>query len=226
MECMMVNEFFFFADIFLVIGFAIGAACVGKSALTAFIALNAVLANLFVVKQMELFGLIVTCSDVFAVGSILGLNLLQEFFGKDAAKQAIKISFCSLVLFILVSQIHLWYVPAVLDRTHAAFTVILSSSSRIVAASIAVYFFVQKIDVLLFQWLQKIFSGRKLALRMGISLILTQFIDTVLFTFAGLYGLVSSVCGVIAISFMVKCLVIVCGAPLGALSRKFRKETV
>ena len=132
------NEIFFLMQILLVIGFSIGAVRIGAPALTALVALNGVLANLFVVKQMELFGLTVTCSDVFAIGSILGLNLLQEHFGKEAAEKAIKISFFSLVFFVLVSQIHLWYAPASADRTHNAFEAILSSAPRIVLASVFV----------------------------------------------------------------------------------------
>ncbi|MBI5272782.1 MAG: queuosine precursor transporter [Chlamydiia bacterium] len=216
----MLNEIFFFIQILLVIGFSVGAVRLGSQALVALVALNGVLANLFVVKQMDLFGLTVTCSDVFAVGSILGLNLLQEYFGKEAAQRAVKISFFSLLFFVAVSQIHLWYVPASTDQAHSAFAAILVSTPRIVAASVFVYFLVQKLDVSLFGWMKRRFEGRLLVFRMGISLVLTQFIDTVLFSFLGLYGIVSSMMAVIGVSFIVKCCVIFCSAPLAALSRR------
>ncbi len=206
---------------FLVIGFAIGAARVGKTALAVLIALQGVLANLFVVKQMDLFGMTVTCSDVFAVGCIVGLNLMQEHFGKEAAKKSIAISFFSMVFFVITSQLHLWYTPSLHDLAHPAFAQILSSTPRIVLASISVFFLVQKFDVFFFGWLKNLLSGRYLALRMGISLLLSQFIDTVLFTYLGLYGIVTSVWEVIAVSFAVKCLVIGCSAPLAAFSKRF-----
>ncbi len=220
------NEIFFLMHILLVIGFSIGAVRLGANALAALVALEGVLANLFVVKQMELFGLTVTCSDVFAIGSILGLNLLQEHFGKEAAQKTIKVSFFSMIFFVLVSQIHLWYAPAPADRTHSAFEAILSSAPRIVLASVFVYYLVQKIDVALFGRLKNWFGGRRLGLRMGISLLFTQFIDTVLFSFLGLYGLVASMFDVIAVSFLVKCLIIGGCAPLAALSRRFVKDVV
>jgi uncharacterized PurR-regulated membrane protein YhhQ (DUF165 family) len=61
---------------------------------------------------------------------------------------------------------------------------------------------------------------------MGISLVFTQWIDTVLFSFLGLFGLVESIFSVIAVSFAVKCLVIGMSAPLVALSRRFSVKEV
>ena len=217
----MANEIFFLLQVFLVIGFTIGAARIGLNALAALVALEGVLANLFVVKQMELFGLTVTCSDVFAVGSIIGLNLMQEQFGKEAAKKTIGISFFAMAFFVLVSQIHLWYAPSPQDQTHSAFVQILESTPRIVLASILVFFLVQKFDVMFFGWLKALFNGRRLGLRMGASLIVSQFIDTILFSFAGLYGIVASIFDVIVISLAVKCIVIGCSAPLAAFSKRF-----
>ncbi len=226
MLCSVMNESIFAAHIFLMIAFTVAAARLGSAALSTLIALYGILANLFVVKQMTLFGLTVTCSDVFAVGTIFGLNLLQEYFGVEAARSAIKISFFSMVFFVLASQAHLCYLPASVDQTQPAFVSILSQTPRIVFASIAVYFLVQKIDVALFGHLKKLFRDRFLALRLGISLLITQGIDTVLFTFAALYGLGFSLGDVIVVSFTIKCLVIGCSAPLGALSSRFLKRSV
>jgi queuosine precursor transporter len=220
----MANEIFFLTQVLVVLGFTIGAARIGQSALTALVSLQGVLANLFVVKQMELFGLQVTCSDVFAVGCIVGLNLMQEHFGKEAAKKTVVISFFSMVFFVLVSQIHLWYAPSPKDMAHPAFSQILTWTPRIVIASIAVFFLVQKIDVLFFGYLKRRFSGRHLWLRMGASLFLSQAIDTVLFSFAGLYGIVAAIFDVILVSFAVKCLVIGCSAPIASLSKRFMAE--
>ncbi|MBU6446498.1 MAG: queuosine precursor transporter, partial [Verrucomicrobia bacterium] len=114
------NELIFFLHIWIVLAFALGALRLGQAALTAFIGLQGVLANLLVVKQMSLFGLTVTCSDVFSIGGILSLNLLQEYFGKDAAKRAVNISLGALLFFALMSQIHLFYQPAPFDATHGA----------------------------------------------------------------------------------------------------------
>lgn len=215
------NEILFFTHVLIVVGFALAAVRIGQNALIAFIVLQAILANLFVVKQMDLLGFTVTCSDVFAVGGILGLNLLQEYFGKEAALKAIKISFFYMVFFIVMAQFHLWYIPSAGDAAHGAFSLILAATPRIVLASLVVYFLVQKLDVLLFGWLRKIFNGAQVGLRIGISLVITQFIDTILFSFLGLYGLVSSIFDVIFMSFAIKCLIIFCSTPFISFSKRW-----
>lgn len=149
------NEALFFFHVLAALVFLGLAVRMGKMALGVYVALSGVLANLFVVKQIELFGLHATASDVFAVGGILGLNLLQELFGIQAAKQAVRASLFALVLFACMSQIHLLYNPSLFDVTQGAFTAILVAAPRIVAASIGVYALVQRVDILFFFPAQK-----------------------------------------------------------------------
>ncbi len=221
---MFANEILFFTHTFLVIGLVLIASRLGKAALIGLIALQAVFANLFVVKQMSLFGFSVTCSDVFAIGGILGLNLLQERYGREEANKAIKASFLGLVFFMAMSKFHLWYAPIAADLTQGAFEQILSQTTRISTASIAVYFIVQKIDLRLFGYLQALFSGKYLPLRVGVSLCLTQALDTVLFSFLGLYGLVDSIFDVIVVSFFIKCIIISCSSFFVAFAKRVLKN--
>jgi uncharacterized integral membrane protein (TIGR00697 family) len=220
------NEILFFIHIFLVIGLVLGSLRMGKNALISMIVLQAVFANLFVVKQISLFGFSVTCSDVFSIGGILGLNLLQEYHGRSEANTALKASFFGLLFFMVMSKVHLLYTPLAADTTQEAFIQILSHTIRISCASIGVYFVVQKLDLRLFQFLQSLFGKSYLPLRIGISLVLTQFLDTILFSFFGLYGLVVSLFDVIAVSFLLKCMIISCSSFFVAFVKKVEKKNV
>ena len=71
------NELIFLFHLVISLIFLGLAIRLGKIALGLYIGLSGVLANLFVVKQVQLFGLNATASDVFVIGGILGLNLLQ-----------------------------------------------------------------------------------------------------------------------------------------------------
>ncbi len=210
------NEIIFIFHIVAVVGFGFGALRLGKEALVAWVAFQAVLANLFVIKQIGFFGFEVTCSDVFAIGSILGLNLLQEYFGKESGRKAIWICFYILAFFAAMSQIHLFYLPSVHDQTHAAFYTILQPAPRLLLASVGVFFFVQQVDLKLYAKLKKL----PLPLKNGISLVLSQLIDTVLFSYFGLYGNVASMFDIIVISFMIKVIVVFCMTPFVALTRR------
>ena len=110
------NLFFFFHALFIGIC-ALIALRLGQCALVAFISVQSILANLFVLKQIAFFGLTATCSDAFIVGGVLGLNLLQEYFGKKAALRAIWTSFFLMLFYAVVSHIHLMYIPRITDTT-------------------------------------------------------------------------------------------------------------
>lgn len=198
------NELLFLLQTLLIIGFAIGALKLGRGALTAWVAVLALIANLFVIKQITLAGFHVTASDSFMIGSVLGLNFLQEYFGKEDARKATWITFFFLLFFAVVSQIHLLYEPSPYDTTQSSFQTILSVSPRLFIASMTVFFIVQQLDVAFFAFLKDRFPQRSFASRTTASLVLSQFLDTLLFSFAGLYGIVGSIVDIIFVSFCVK----------------------
>ena len=119
------NEILFLSHICAIFAVTIVSLRLGKEALIGWICLQAILANLFVLKQMLLFGFEVTCSDVFAVGSIFGLNLLQEFFGKESARRAILVAFFLLFALGAMSLFQIAYLPSGGDMAHPHFQALL-----------------------------------------------------------------------------------------------------
>lgn len=202
------NELLFFLQTLLIVGFVFGALKLGKSALISWVAIQALIANLFVLKQISLFGFNVTASDAFAIGSLLGLNFLQEFHGKEEAQKATWICFFFMLFFAFVSQLHLLYIPSQYDTSHAAFYEILSQSPRLIFASMGVFFIVQRIDIRFFAFLKRSFPSWSFSFRVAIALVVSQCLDTVLFSFVGMYGIVASIFDIIMISLAIKFLVI------------------
>lgn len=213
------NETIFFFHVLLVFLFALGAVKLGKEALIAWICLQAVLANLFVIKQISFFGFNITCSDVFAIGSILSLNLLREYFSQEAASKALKICLFCMLFFVAMAQLHLSYQASIYDTSDSAYKIILCQSPRLLCASIAVFFFVQKIDLLLFHWLKQ--RNIPLFIRNGFSLSASQLLDTVLFTCLGLWGIIDSLLDIMLVSFVIKLLIIALLNPVTALIRRW-----
>ena len=204
------NELIFFTQTLLIIGFVLGAFRLGKEALVAWVSIQALIANLFVLKQIHLFGLEVTASDAFAIGSLVGLNFLQEYFSREEANKATKICFFFMLFFALVSQLHVLYQPSSYDNTQSAFLTLLTLSPRLLIASLSVFFIVQQVDIRFFAFLKTKLPKAGFALRTGIALVFSQFLDTVLFSFLGLYGVVASVSSIIIMSSLIKMIVIFC----------------
>lgn len=192
----------------------------GKESLFVWLSLLAVFMNLFVLKQITLFGLHVTASDALSVGYLLGLNLIQEFFGTKQARKSIWISFFSSILFLVLSSIHLAYRPNEFDHTQEHFIVLLASMPRFILASLTSFLIVQLIDLAFFSFLKEKLQGKYLTLRMIAALILFQSLDTILFSYLGLYGLVASIRDVIFLSLFVKGILILCTTPFVAFSKR------
>lgn len=219
----MFNELVFLIHIILIASFCLSALAIGPSALITAIAMQGVFSNLFVTKQITLLGLSVTCSDAFTVGSILGLNLLQEYYGKVVTRKAIFISFFTVLSYLILSQIHLLYIPNQFDAMQPHFMQILHLMPRITIASALVYLSAQAFDAMLFGFLKHFFRDKFPATRSAISMICSQLLDTVLFSFLALYGVVGSIWNVIIMSFAIKIIVIALFAPFTKLAKAFIK---
>ncbi|MCL6755651.1 MAG: queuosine precursor transporter [Candidatus Rhabdochlamydia oedothoracis] len=209
------NEILFFSHLLIVMLFVLISLKLGKEAVIASIAMQAVLANLFVIKQISWFGWEITCSDVFAIGSIFSLNLLREYFGLELAKKAIWVSFFAMIFFTLMSQIHLFYLPSAFDTTHSAFLQILTPTPRLLLASLSTLMIVQQLDIRLFGFLKKQLSIH-FWMRNAICVTIAQMLDTVLFSFLGLFCIVACLTDIILVSYFVKIIIIALLAPLTA----------
>ena len=217
------NEFIFLLQIVAISAALLAALSLGKEALVSLVSLCGVLANLCVLKQIDLFGLTVTASDAYMVAGILGLNMIQEHFGKLIARKTIRISFMLLLFYLGITYIHLLFTPSAHDTTQPHFLALFTPMPRIIIASVVVYLTVQCIDYMLYGFLKNLLNGRYLILRNVASLVISQGIDTVLFSFLGLYGIVASIGSVIAFSFAIKILVIGCATPLVGLTLRFAR---
>ncbi len=197
----------------------------GKEALIAFVAAQTIFANLFVLKQICLCSFDATASDAYAIGGLLGLNLLQEYYGRKTTHLAIWISFFIAIVFAIVSQLHLLYMPIASDITQQAYYTILSAVPRIVGASLITYLIVQFFDATLYGYLKQNMQSQFYIIRNYISVSLSQLLDTVLFSFLGLYGLVENVWHIIMVSYVIKLAIVGLATPFLIFSRKVKRKS-
>ena len=213
---MISNELILLIHSAVVVALVFIALRLGKTALTCFVALFGVLANLFILKQVTLFGLHVTCTDVFMIGQLFALNVLQEYYDSQTAKKAISISVFASVSTVILGLLHLMYAQNEFDTTHSLYNAILTPIPRIMLASIAVDFVAAHVERFVYSKLSDSFNKRFFGLRNALTMGLSQIFDTVVFSYAGLYGIVQSVPHIIVASLIVKGALIVGISLLGA----------
>ena len=91
---------------------------------------------------------------------------------------------------------------------------------RIMIASLFSFIIVQLIDLSFFGFLRKKTEGKFLTGRATLALILSQLLDTLLFSFLGLYGLVENIGHIMLLSLSIKGIVILFSAPFIYLSKR------
>src|SRR5579872_2892692 len=219
------NTYIFIFHTIIIATFALGSLALGSAGLVVFVCICCILANLFVIKQISLFGLTATAADAFTVGATIGLNLLQEYFGKEIAKKTIILNFFLLIFYAIVSQIHLLYVPHPADTMHQYFEPLLNFMPRIVIASFSTYLFTQMIDYYLYGILKNAFHNKYIIIRNYASIAFCQLLDTVLFSFFGLYGIIENIWQIIIVSYVIKLISIVIATPFVGFSRKIYRLT-
>lgn len=214
------NELLFFIHTIVLVSSVLIALRMGKEALIAIFIVQILLANLFVTKQMICFGLNVTCCDVYTIGAVFSMNLLQVYFGKKCANQTLKTLFFLLFVFILMSQFQLRYLPSRGDVMHGAFAEILKVSPRIIFVSFISALLTQKLDIEWFAWLKKRLPKAPFFLPFIMTSLITQFLDTVIFTYGALYGIMHSMKDIIVMSYLIKIVAILSIAPFTPLIKK------
>lgn len=187
-----------------------------KETLMCCVGLQGIFANFFVLKQITVFGLHVTASDVFTIGAMVGLNLIQERFGASWAKNTVVTGIIMMVCFLFFSQIHLLYQSSPFDHTQAAYAQLLTPSVRLIAVSILVLYLVQYLDIRVYGLLRQKFRCSILWASL-IALCVCQGLDTLLFSLFGLYGLVENVMDVFWFSYAIKLLIIMTLVPLNSV---------
>lgn len=214
----MFNELLLFGHI-LFLSFAAGLCLrLGKEALVAYTVIAIMLANVFVIKQTMLFSFAATSADALAIGSLLGFNLLQEFYSKRLAQKTIFTTFVLLAMYAVLTRFHLLYEPSSIDITHDAFVQLFSMAPWLIGGSIAIWSLSLSVDYLIFGLLQQLWPERLLIVRNYIAIGASQAIDTFLHTRYLLWlGVISNVWQVFAISFLIKFVITLIATPLVTL---------
>lgn len=206
--------------ILLVGGITLIAFRFGKEILISWISLLAVTSNLFILKEINLFGLNATCTDSLAVGYLLGVNLIQEFFGKKEAKKTIWIAFFTAIAFLILSCFHMAYIPDHVDDSHDHYRFILYPIPRVIFASLLSFFLVQFFDLSFFSFLRKKTAGKYFPFRAFISAFFCEVLDTILFSYLALYGIHSDIKELILVSFGIKAITLIIATPFFIFSKK------
>ncbi|MCR5420534.1 MAG: queuosine precursor transporter [Lachnospiraceae bacterium] len=196
----------------------------GKNGLFAFAIFGTLLGNIAVCKCIDLFGLSTTAGNVLYASTFLVTDILSEKYGKKDAQRAVMYSFTIMVIWMIGSQMLLLFTPNTNDYINGSLKVVFGLVPRITIASLTGFICSQNIDVFLYHFIWKKTGDDKsgLWIRNNGSTLLSQAVDTVLFTFLAFWGTYPTEVffSILFTTYLFKAIVAVADTPFIYIARK------
>jgi uncharacterized integral membrane protein (TIGR00697 family) len=194
----------------------------GKTGLYVWTAVGVILANIQVMKTIQVFGLVTAMGNVIYSSLFLVTDILNENYSKKDAQKAVWIGFFVLIATTIIMQISIQFIPDESDFLSEHITAIFSVLPRIAFASLIAYLISQSHDVLFYAHLKSRHRVRYLWLRNNLSTVTSQLLDNTIFTLIAFVGVFSwdVIVQIFLTSFVLKVVVAACDTPFVYLARK------
>ncbi|GED31120.1 MULTISPECIES: queuosine precursor transporter [Brevibacillus] len=161
----------------------------GRMGLYAWLGMATVLANIQVVKTIEMFGLVMTLGNTIYASIYLTSDLLNEKYGEKAAKKVVWFGFFTLIATTIIMQLVLLFEPQASDISQPALKTIFGLMPQVALGSLCAYFISQFVDVKIYSWLKRKCPGRnQLWIRNNGSTLVSQLLDSIIFCTIAFWG--------------------------------------
>lgn len=162
-------------------------------------------------KVVEVFGLPTTLGTALYGVIFFLTDVLGERYGKSAAFAAVRRAIAAAIIFQILLQATRIAIPINDAQSISnAMSSVFAFSGRIVAASLVVYAISQTLDVWLYHGIRLITKGKHLWLRNTGSTVISQAVDTWLFTFLAFYGVYDEWAQIALVGYCLKLVVAAC----------------
>lgn len=194
----------------------------GKVGLFLWICLSTIIANIESVKLITLFGIETSLGNILYGSTFLATDIINVKYGEKEAKKTIVVGFISMMIMTLFMTLCLLYSPSINDFSQSSLKTIFTVNIRVSIASIIAFSISQLIDARLFQILHKKYN--KLWLSNNASTMISQIVDTIIFSIITYYGLVSnnSLFQIIVSMYLFKFIIALCDTPFIYIASKIK----
>lgn len=222
----MFNEVMFFVTAVVTFGLlTLVARIFGKSGIYAWIGMAVVVANIFVCKSVDLFGLSATLGNVLFGTVFLATDMLTELYDVQSAKRAVWLGAIIEICTLCLTQIALMFVPNSLDTVHSSMQAIFGLFPRVTLASLSMFLFSNHLDIYIFNKIREKTGEKYLWLRNNVATMISQCVENYLFyviAFLGLYSM-QDILSMTATACIIEILVALCDTPFLYIATRFKR---
>lgn len=216
------NEILFFLTIIITLSLVIiSYKLFSKNGLYAWIALATIIANIEVSKCIDMFGLSVTLGNVIYGSVFLATDLISEIYGGKEARKAVYVGLFAMIVFTILSQISLVYIPNEEDTVSYLMELLYGFMPRICISSMVSYLISNILDTYIFDWIKNKFP-KHLWLRNNGSTMISQLIDSILFNALAFMGVFTykTLIEIIITTYILKLIIAICDTPFIYLAKR------
>lgn len=204
----------------------------GKTGLYCWTVIATIAANIEVLMVVDAFGMEQTLGNILFASTFIVTDILSETEGKKAANKAVVIGIATSFVFIVISQLWLLYTPNENDWAFSPIKQIFSNTPRLMLSSFTVYAIVQVFDVFAYHaiWEKttaKFGNSRKfLWLRNNAATLLSQLLNSFLYSFAAFYGIypIKTVLNIVFSSYAIFIVTSLLDTPVVYAARKMKEK--
>ena len=196
-----------------------------KEGLFAWISIATIIANILVCKSVDILGITTSLGNAMFASIFLATDIMNEKYGYKESRKAVILGVCSQVIFLIMTQIALIYIPSEEDQVNESMRTLFSINIRVSIASIVMYGASNMLDIYLYEKIRKKFPN-KLWVRNNVATIVSNCLENYFFyffAFIGIYNFATIISIATSVSIIEMTIAII-DTPFLYLSRKLSKE--
>lgn len=196
----------------------------GKEGLIGWIGIASILANILIIKSVNFFGIEATLGNVLFASNFLATDILTENYGYKYAKKGVKFGIASVIIFLIITQVALLYVPNANDISQESFKLLFGLVPRISIASIVLYILSNIINIKFYEHLRKKDDGKRMWFRNNLCTILCNGTENFLFYIIAFLGLMpfNVILSLGMFATIIEIVIALCDTPFLYLSKKIK----
>jgi len=205
----------------------------GEKGLMCWTVIATIAANIEVLILVNAFGMEQTLGNVLFASTFLVTDILSEVSGKKQANRAVNIGIFTSLCFVLISQSWLLFQPSGKDWVFPSIQSVFSNTPRLMIVGLLVYAVTQRFDVWMYHTLWAFTEKRSgsthkyLWLRNNLATLLSQLLNTLLFTLGAFWGIFDgkSLISIIVSSYIIFIFTSLLDTPFVYLARKMKEKS-
>ena len=195
-----------------------------KEGLYVWSAIALIMANILECQTVGLFhGFTATCGNVLFASVFLATDIMNEKYGAEHSKKAIRLAVFAMIAFTIIMQIGLLFKPDATDMAHESMKTLFSLNLRITISSIIMVYISNSLDIFLYEKIKKKIPD-KLWLRNNVATIVSNVLENyffIVFAFVGLFDIPTMLNIATTIS-VIEIVIAICDTPFIYISKKLK----